>query len=241
MNPLFSIITVCLNEGGTIEQTCESIVSQTCENYEWIVIDGASTDASLAVLDQYRHRITHLKSEPDEGIFDAMNKGVAMAKGDYLVFMNGGDQFASEEVLQWVAEMKGPNLIYGDAHHDSLEGPLATYPDELPKGYFLKNTLPHQATYYHRSLFEKYGLYDTSYRIAGDYDLHVRLHEVVGIDHRHIPKPLAIYRLAGISSDPHYRKLRKLENHRVRMRYFTSYRWSPKAWRQSIRNLIARF
>jgi len=240
MNPRFSIITVCRNEEHSIGKTCESIVAQTHSDFEWLVIDGASTDGTLKALDPYRDRITHLVSEPDDGIFDAMNKGIASARGEYLVFMNGGDCFASDKALEWVSAETTADLIYGDTYHDSSNERLVTYPDQLPKGYFLNNTLPHQATYYHRSLFDKHGTYDTSYRIAGDYDLHVRLFEVAGVSHHHVAKPLAVFSLTGISTNPAWRDLRKRENHRVRLRYFPAYRWSPKAWRQAIRNALGK-
>ena len=88
-----SIVTVCYNEKD-IGRTCESIVSQSCQDFEWIVVDGGSTDGSLEVIKHYKERIDILISEPDNGIYDAMNKGIRLAKGKWINFMNGGDTFA---------------------------------------------------------------------------------------------------------------------------------------------------
>ena len=93
-----SVITVCYNE-KEIERTCRSIAGQKCQNFEWIVIDGGSTDGTLEILQRYKGRIDKLVSEPDKGVFDAMNKGIKLAHGEWLNFMNGGDLFANDEVV----------------------------------------------------------------------------------------------------------------------------------------------
>ena len=93
-----SIVTVCYNEKD-IGRTCESIVSQSCQDFEWIVVDGGSTDGSLEVIKHYKERIDILISEPDNGIYDAMNKGIRLAKGKWINFMNGGDTFADNCIV----------------------------------------------------------------------------------------------------------------------------------------------
>ncbi len=237
----FSIITICFNEENGIRRTCESVFSQTASDYEWIVIDGGSRDRTLEILDKYSSSIAWLVSEPDEGIYDAMNKGIALAQGEYLVFMNGGDAFASDDVLEVVAAAPQKDLIYGDIFFDELGGGLAEYPDVMSEGYLLKNMVPHQATFYRRDLFDKFGDYDRSYKIAADYDLYVRLIEVGRVSYHHIPKPLAVFDRSGISNDPLHRALRKRENHRVRMKYYSRYRGSLKAWREMIRDWFRMF
>ena len=236
MKPLFSIITVCLNENPGIRRTCESIIGLAHEDYEWIVIDGASNDGTLEILGEYKDSITCLVSEPDLGIYDAMNKGIAKAQGEYLIFMNGGDCFASPEVLTWAAAAPRKDLIYGNIFHDEPERHLVLSPERMNQGYLLKNMVPHQATFYHHTLFERFGKYDTSFRIAGDYDLYVRLLEIGRVSHHHINQPLAVFDLTGISNSEAFRALRKQENHRIRMKYFRRYRWSLKALRQKIRD-----
>lgn len=234
-----SIITVCLNECEGIRRTCESVVILEDKSYEWIVIDGGSTDGTLEILDEYSEQISCLISEKDEGIYDAMNKGIAHARGDYLIFMNGGDAFASKQVLRLVSEAPQVDLIYGDLYFEKPGGECAQYPDQLTKGYLLKNMVPHQATFYRRELFSKFGTFDTSYRIAADYELFIRLLELGKVSHHHIAEPLAVFDRTGISSDRAFRDLRKRENHRIRKQYFTRYRWSLKAFRQYIRERVA--
>ena len=128
-DPLFSIITVCRNEFPKIRATCESICNQSVRNFEWIVIDGASTDGTLDVLDEYRDRIAILVSEPDKGIYNAMNKGIRRAGGEYVVFMNGGDRFMDENVLETVAAAPRKDIISGDLLFDGGKQTVKTYPD----------------------------------------------------------------------------------------------------------------
>ena len=237
MRPEFSIITICFNEAKNIRRTCESIVSQSRETFEWIVIDGGSNDGTLAILEEFSDRISKLISEADTGIYDAMNKGIEIATGEYLVFMNGGDSFASAEVLDWVRVSPQKDLIYGDIFYDHIDGRIEAYPDKLSNDYMLKKMLPHQATFYHRQLFEKYSLYDTSYKIAGDYDFFARILKTGEVSHHHINKPLAVFDNSGISSSSKQRNRRKQENHRVRIKHFPQYRWTLKAWRQCLRKL----
>ena len=236
MKPHFSIITVCLNEQTGIRRTCESVVGMAHGDYEWIVIDGASSDGTLEILGEYKDSITCLVSEADMGIYDAMNKGIARARGKYLVFMNGGDRFASPEVLAWVGAAPQADLIYGDIFHDMPEPHLVKSPTLMDQNNLLKKMVPHQATFYHHTLFKRFGDYDTSFRIAADYDFYVRLLLIEKVSYHHVNKPLAVFDLTGISCSRQFRALRKQENHRVRMKYFCRYRWSLKALRQEMRN-----
>jgi glycosyltransferase involved in cell wall biosynthesis len=238
--PLFSIITVCHNEALNVRATCESVVSQGFRDFEWIVVDGASTDGTLDILREYAGTIDVLISEPDTGIYNAMNKGAARATGEYLIFMNGGDRFASAEALQWVSEAPRVQLVYGDVYLGDIDGPLETYPDVVDPGYMLRKMIPHQATFYERTLFEALGGYNESFKIAADYDLYARLFEVERISHYHIPRPLAVFDGEGISNNKQFRALRKQENHRIRKQYFAKYRFSLKCFRQEIRQWFER-
>lgn len=230
-----SIVTVCRNEVQNISQTCESIVEQMPYNFEWIVIDGGSTDGTLDILEGYRNRIDVLISEPDEGIYNAMNKGICRATGEYVVFMNGGDCFANDCVLETVACLPKSDVVYGDLALED-KNIVERYPDVLSKHYFLKNMLPHQATFFRRELFDQYGGFDETFRIAGDYELFVRLLHVHKVSYTHVHQPLAVFASGGISNSPKHRSLRKQENHRIRWQYFPQYRFSFKAIRQLLRN-----
>ena len=238
--PTFSIITVCRNEEGAIRETCESIVAQEHEDFEWIVIDGGSTDGTLEILNEYSGSIRHLVSEPDAGIYNAMNKGAAMATGEYLIFMNGGDRFADSDSLLFAGQSPRAQMLYGDVYLGDQSGDVEAYPDVVESGYMLRKMIPHQATFYQRATFEAAGGYDESFKIAADYDLYVRLFERERISHHHIPHPIAIFDLEGISNSKDFRQLRKRENHRIRKQYFKKYRFSMKCLRQEIRNFIGR-
>lgn len=232
----FSIITVCRNECSKIRLTCESVLSQTYKGYEWIVIDGASTDGTLEILEEYKDRIDCLISEDDTGVYNAMNKGISKALGQYLIFMNGGDRFSDAGVMATVASAPQKGIIYGDIAFAGVASEVRQFPDVLREGYLLRNMMPHQASFIQRQLFEQYGSYDESYKVAGDYDLFVRFIEVHRVSSTHIARVLALFEDGGISSHPQHRALRKRENHRVRCLYFPCYRYSWKRLRQSIRN-----
>jgi glycosyltransferase involved in cell wall biosynthesis len=236
----FSIITVCLNEGEAIRDTCESIVTQTNRDFEWIVTDGGSSDGTLEILREYQDSVDCLISEPDTGIYNAMNKGAVKASGQYLIFMNGGDRFACADALLMASKAEGAQILYGDVYFGDASGDVETYPDVVEPGYMLSKMIPHQATFYERATFEAVGGYDESFKIAADYDLYVRLFEIERISHQHIPHPIAIFDLEGISNSKEFRQLRKRENHRIRKQYFKNYRFSMKCLRQEIRNAVIR-
>lgn len=232
----FSIITVCLNEASNIRKTCESICSQTFRDFEWVVIDGGSTDGTLNVLEEYRDRISILISESDDGIYDAMNKGVRLATGKHLLFLNGGDYFADVDALKAVSAAPDRDILYGDMCCLPEDGQLMrkTYPDILPQSFLLKNKLPHQASFFRRELFCKYGNYDTRFKISADYDLFVRFLVVHKASYFHIPRVLSIFKLDGISGHKMNMFLHKLDNHQIRKKYFRQYRYSLKRWRMDL-------
>ena len=116
--PKFSIITVTYNAEAVLEDTIQSVISQTYHHVEYIIIDGASKDRTLAIAERYRDRITLLVSEPDKGLYDAMNKGIHLATGDYLCFLNAGDSFHEDDTLQQMVHTLGigelPDVLYGE-------------------------------------------------------------------------------------------------------------------------------
>jgi len=221
MAPKFSIITVCRNEAENIRQTCESICSQTYSDFEWIIIDGESTDGTLDILAEYSSKISCFVSEPDGGIYDAMNKGVQRATGEYLLFLNGGDYLADECALARVAAAPDRDVLYGDLLYLRDDGTsyIQAFPDMLSSGFLARRTLPHQASFIRRGLFLRYGMYDTSIRISADYDLFVRFLHVHKASYFHIPCVLAVFRSGGISClKPH---LNAMEYHEIRKKHFS--------------------
>lgn len=173
--PFISIITVCLNEPN-LERTCESIVNQTFQDFEWIVIDGGSNAATLAVFEKYKSRIDFFVSEPDGGIFDAMNKGGRLARGEWINFMNAGDCFINSEILSALFSPEQHEVdcgvVYGD-HVVNDSDVLVQAPHTNKSDMYLK-TICQQAAFIHRSVLEKYA-FDECFKICADWDLWYRL------------------------------------------------------------------
>lgn len=174
LKPKVSIITVCFNEGGDIENTCKSVVFQNYNDYEWIVVDGGSTDKTLEILNKYKSSISVLISEKDRGVYDAMNKGIKIAKGEYLLFLNGGDYLYNNKVLRKVFHK---NLYIGDVLYGNccvlkkFEKPvMLDFSKNINKAFFLADCINHQSTFIKKDLFKKYGLYDEGYNILADYE-----------------------------------------------------------------------
>lgn len=180
--PKFSIITVTYNAEAVLEDTIQSVISQTYRHVEYIIIDGASKDGTLGIIEKYRNRIHHLVSEPDRGLYDAMNKGLTLATGDYLCFLNAGDSFHEDDTLQQMvhtltnAEL--PDVIYGetalvDKERHFLRIRRLSAPEVLTWKSFRQGMLVcHQAFFAKRSLVV---LYDLNYRFSADFDWCIRI------------------------------------------------------------------
>lgn len=171
-----SIVTICYNIESSIVPTCESVIAQTYPNFEWIVVDGGSTDGTLDVLKSYEGRMTRLISEKDNGIYDALNKGIREASGTWIVFLNGGDSFASHSVLEEIFNKTrdDADIIYGNTLL-SKEGKVfdhvhADDVNEAGRIFFFGNCINHQSAFIRRELFERYGLYDETYKICADHE-----------------------------------------------------------------------
>ncbi|MDD4821142.1 MAG: glycosyltransferase family 2 protein [Bacteroidales bacterium] len=181
MKPLFSIITICYNAGKTIEQTLRSVAAQSYDAIEYIIIDGASKDNTLNVIAPFKSRIACLVSEPDNGIYDAMNKGLEKASGDYVWFMNAGDTFYSATTLQEVVSgLKGeklPDILYGETAIMDSSGKIVgsrrlKAPEVLTWKSFRQGMLVcHQSFVVLRSIAEPY---DLRYRYSADVDWCIR-------------------------------------------------------------------
>lgn len=163
-----SIITINLNNRDGLKRTIDSVVSQTFTDYEWIVIDGGSTDGSCELIEQYSNRFTYWCSEPDKGIYNAMNKGIAHAKGEWLQFLNSGDSFYESSTLEHVFNIEhNCDIIYGNGIHEHSRD-LIIYPSQLSLSYLLKHSISHQASFYKRYLYSK-KLFDESFSVISDY------------------------------------------------------------------------
>jgi glycosyltransferase involved in cell wall biosynthesis len=183
-HPKFSIITVTFNAGKVLEDTIQSVVFQTYRNVEYIIVDGGSTDNTLEIAGKYHDRISKVISEPDKGLYDAMNKGIRLATGDYLCFLNAGDELHENETLQkMVHTLKGkelPDVIYGETAIVDEEGHFLhmrrlSTPERLNWKSFKQGMLVcHQAFFARRELATN-EWYDLSYRFSADFDWCIRI------------------------------------------------------------------
>lgn len=179
MQPTFSIIIAVRNAVGTIEASLQSILQQTYESYELVIIDAVSTDGTLDIIERYRSQIGVFVSEPDKGIADAWNKGVKRANGQWLYFLGADDELADPETLALVAKQlealpQDQLIAYGHVEIIDNDNGNVHYGgpwEKLAPRYKYMSNLHHQGVFHHRKLFEKVGLFDLSFRIALDYEL----------------------------------------------------------------------
>ena len=206
--PLVSVVTVCRNAAATLEACLESVAAQSWPAVEHIVIDGASTDGTAAILARWRDRLAIVVSEPDAGIYDAMNKGLARARGEFIIFINADDTFAGPDALRdAMAEIaRAPD---GDVYYGSLELRMGDGrrhrhdppPPEQAAEEMVLGCLPHQATLARRAVFARTGPFDLRWRRAADYDWWLKVIADPAIRLRRIRTLVASFALGGASSD----------------------------------------
>lgn len=194
-----SIITVCRNAAVNLEKTIRSIISQDFDNIEFIIIDGASTDSTNEIVKQYRDFISVSVSEPDKGIYDAMNKGTRLATGEWVIFMNAGDCFADGHVatrLAEEAEHSDSGVIYGDVIKDSLNTEYVKKAEEAHNSH--RMFFCHQSSMVRRELLLKYP-FDLSYPFSADFKFFKTLFKA-GIGFKNLGFPVARFDTGGISN-----------------------------------------
>lgn len=198
-----SIITVNLNNKAGLEHTLKSVSEQTNRDFESIVINGQSTDGSCDVINAYQKRIDKRVSEKDSGVFNAMNKGIRMAEGEYVLFLNSGDFFHTPETLSNVC--KNPfseDFILFDIKLVRKEGCEVRSLNKGPKEILIAGEIYHQAVFHRRSVFQKLGFYNETFKFAADYEFFLKAFFRAGCSHRIIHETIAVYDgIHGITSD----------------------------------------
>jgi glycosyltransferase len=205
MTPRVSIITSVLNGADTIADTIESVIQQQYTNIEYIVVDGKSSDDTVPIIRRYGNQVDILVSEPDQGVYDAMNKGIKLATGDIIAALNSDDVYADSTVIgQMVNFMETTlvdaaysNLVYVD--RDDI-GCIKRFwnPGEYKKGAFFKGwTIPHPTFFCRREIFEKFGLFNDKFQIAADFELMLRFVEKHKIKVDYLPKVIVKMRTGG--------------------------------------------
>jgi len=243
--PLFSIVTVCYNAEATIKRTIESVLAQTISDYEYLIIDGASTDKTEEYVQSYMSAFEggaggalYYSSEPDDGIYDAMNKGLAAARGEYVAFLNADDWF-EPDTLQTVASLLSPGIdcIAGATRVFAADG---TATIRQPRQELLSRPYPsampasHQSWFARTELLREVGGFDTSYRIAADYDLFLRVQKLNRL-WAFTSKVLANFSLGGVS----YVLVATAREYRQAKRKNGDTRFH--AWIVYLRNIVASF
>jgi glycosyltransferase involved in cell wall biosynthesis len=221
-----SIITITLNAKRYLEQTIASIVNQTYSNMEYIIVDGASTDGTLDIIKKYESEIDNWISEPDKGIADAMNKGIDLATGDYILFLHSDDYLVNSSVLERAAEYLEDRFdIFIFKVLLDVQGQNQVSRNR-PLGWLtnFKMGSCHQGQLYSRKLFQRIGNFDTSFKIDMDYDLILRAYRACASCNA-VNIPLAVMRLIGISSRTNWKSLRERfdEERRVHFKNCTSF------------------
>jgi len=210
--PTLSVITIVYNNVRDIERTMLSVLNQTYPHIEYIVVDGKSTDGTLQVIEKHRSGIAKLISEKDEGIYDAMNKGLAAATGDYVIFMNSGDEFYSPEtVVQVFATVADADIYYGETEmvndeRESLGQRRHKAPEKFTwRGFRYGMSISHQAIYIRRSLTEPY---DRQYQLSADIDWIIRAAKkaktIINV-HQYVAR----YLVGGMSKTKHRQSLKE--------------------------------
>jgi glycosyltransferase involved in cell wall biosynthesis len=207
-NLTVSLITACYNSEKYLIDTIKSVLSQSYRNIEYIIVDGASSDGTLDIIDSYRNQIAKFISEPDQGIYDAINKGIRMASGDIIGILNSDDFFYDNYVVEKVVysflEDKVES-VFGDVKFVKANDPLKVVRYYSSKrfhpGKFKYGFMPaHPSFYTKREFFERYGYYKTDYKIAADYELLIRFLYINRINYKYLGMPFVIMRTGGASN-----------------------------------------
>lgn len=226
-----SVITPTYNSESVIKDCIESVANQSYKNFEHLVIDGASTDRTLQILQEYQNHLTVLLSQPDHGIYDAMNKGINLATGSVIGFLNSDDFYINNNILAKVADIFIEDTLLDACYADLL------YTDKLDTsrivryykskkfvpGAFAKGWCPPHPTFFlRRSVFERFGYFNLNYSFAADVELMMRLFEINNIRVRYVPELWVKMRMGGVTNrnlkniyNQNQEVLRALRSHRL--------------------------
>lgn len=247
-----SIITVCRNAQDTIEETINSVLSQTYPNIEYIVIDGNSTDNTVSVVEKYKKRLACFISEPDNGMYDAMNKGIKVAKGDILYFLN------TDDVLYHPSAISNIVKHFSEDNFDFLYCDILMFDKDtgqchikkhnrVNKTFLYTNAIPQQAVLYRRRAFEKCGNFSTEYKIVSDRDWLLKAFLRHKLKSKYVGIPVALFTQGGLSNNEKYENLHAQERQRMKKAYFNNFlvsftaNFMPKSLKYGLMKLIKIF
>jgi glycosyltransferase involved in cell wall biosynthesis len=197
--PTVSIITVNLDNREGLAATIASVAGQTCRDFEHIVVDGGSTDGSVEIIREHDADVTRWISERDHGIYEAMNKGIRMAGGDYCLFLNSGDRLVASDVLERILGpgWPGTDIVYGDLQTPSGR---CSYPGSITLGTFFRTSIAHPSALIRRTLFDRCGYYNERLRIAADWEFFIAAIVLHGCTYAHVDQVISYFDDGGVSS-----------------------------------------
>ena len=218
-----SIITINYNNKAGLINTIKSVYSQSWQDFEYIIIDGNSTDGGKEVILEYAHKLNYYVIEPDTGIYNAMNKGIKAAKGEFLLFLNSGDTLFNENVLKNI-EMnfsKTYDFYYGDYIQVGNDSKVKIiFPEKLSFTFFYLSTLCHQATFIRRSLFYDHFFYNEEYKIASDWEFFIYCICYKQVPYKYLGQTIANFDFNGISSTGKFKHISNEERIKTLEKYF---------------------
>lgn len=199
---LLSIITINFNNKFGLERTIKSVQGQTFTDFEHIIIDGGSTDGSKELIQVNNSGLSYWVSEPDKGIYNAMNKGIKMARGDYLFFLNSGDHLNGKNALENAAQYLGEkDVVYFNIKvEEDGNNYIKNCPSELSFTYLHNDLPPHQSTFLRKSLFEKRGYYDEKLKIVADWKFLIIALIKYNVSYKHVNEVFSTFYQGGLSS-----------------------------------------
>jgi len=225
-----SVITVCLNSSEYLEDAIRSVEEQTYENIEYIIIDGGSKDGTHEILRRYSNRINKIIIEKDKGVFDAMNKGINIASGEIIYFLNSDDKLCGNNVIKnavsFFIENKEADFIYGDIEVvnpvDNFSY-IERYPDRIGKWLFITKTIPQPGSFFKAACFKKCGYFDINYKFSADHDWYLRAIFLKKLKAMHIEDCISVFRLGGLSNNRKYARDYFLERKVIEKKYLNSF------------------
>ena len=209
-----SIITINFNNKAGLERTITSVFQQDFKDFEFIVIDGGSTDGGKELIESNKQHFSYWVSEADKGIYNAMNKGIAKAKGEYVFFLNSGDEFVNSKALPSIVQnLSGEDIIYFNINQvdENNQVKLKRVPSELSFSYLYHDLPPHQSTFIKKKLFNDYGNYDESLKIVADWKFLILALLKYNATYKHVDKVFTNFYLGGVSSNSESFKLMQAE------------------------------
>lgn len=243
MEPL-AIITICYNDRAGLERTFASVHEQTTGQFDHIVVDGGSTDGSVELVQANTHRIRQWVSEPDGGIYDALNKGWRMTDAPFVLFMNAGDTFTAPDVVERVLPMLGGevDVVYGDAQLADERGVYGVkpHPRRLTSAWLMKEVVAHQSQFIRRTLLERTGGYDIRYQVVADYAFLARAFWKEHAGFRHSGLAVCVYDTRGFSARSDRKKQLMDERKAIQQRYAPWYWYAVYHGYAALNRLVGR-